>query len=249
MENSLKVPKLTKADYGYCALKSIIDTIPIAGPIASELFQFLITAPIEKDLFKWRNRIVQAILSLDKRIGALEKKDIKILWKIIESNENSNEAYPIETPIDFLSREILNDLIQLPQKYRYNVFKLKAILPNDVKYLNEPTRKALRLPTSFIERYQIECFANISKELNYVRIPNGDYHINLLLSKSAFDKYQSFLCNDFYFKPFSWLPIGDQKTIENYSTELSVMYIGHNKIYRTTSGKEAGLFFELIGSI
>lgn len=74
----MEVPKNDKSDYVHVSVKAILSLVPTIGGVASELFNILVTSPIEKRRQEWMESITASLLKLEsKQSGWLEtiKKD------------------------------------------------------------------------------------------------------------------------------------------------------------------------------
>jgi hypothetical protein len=62
-------PEQDKGDTAYAAGRALLSAIPVAGGAAVELFQFIITPPIEKRRNDWMKEIGQAVQNLEQNKG------------------------------------------------------------------------------------------------------------------------------------------------------------------------------------
>lgn len=74
----MKVPENDKLDYLHVSVKAILSSVPTVGGVASELFNTLITSPIERRRKEWMESVTSALMKLESnQSGWLEtiKKD------------------------------------------------------------------------------------------------------------------------------------------------------------------------------
>ena len=62
-------PEQDKGDAAYAAGRALLSAIPVAGGAAVELFQFIITPPLEKRRNDWMREIGQAVQNLEQNKG------------------------------------------------------------------------------------------------------------------------------------------------------------------------------------
>jgi hypothetical protein len=62
-------PEQDKGDAAYAAGRALMSAIPVAGGAAVELFQFIITPPIERRRNQWMKEIGQAVRDLEQNKG------------------------------------------------------------------------------------------------------------------------------------------------------------------------------------
>jgi hypothetical protein len=62
-------PEPSKSDAAYAAGRALLSTIPVAGGAAVELFQFIVTPPIERRRNEWMKEIGQAVQTLEQNKG------------------------------------------------------------------------------------------------------------------------------------------------------------------------------------
>jgi hypothetical protein len=75
-EDKYPPPEQDKGDAAYAAGRALLSAIPVAGGAAVELFQFIITPPLEKRRNDWMREIGQAVQNLEqnKRINVEDLK-------------------------------------------------------------------------------------------------------------------------------------------------------------------------------
>ena len=79
MTNPITIPKETKKDHVYTAVKTILGQIPVVGGAGSELFNILVTPPLEKRRQEWMEEVTKSLYELNER-GSLE------IEKLIEND-------------------------------------------------------------------------------------------------------------------------------------------------------------------
>jgi len=62
-------PESDKGDAAYAAGRALLSAIPVAGGAAVELFQFIVTPPLEKRRSEWMKEIGQAVQNLEQNKG------------------------------------------------------------------------------------------------------------------------------------------------------------------------------------
>ena len=68
-EDKYLPPEQDKGDAAYAAGRALLSAIPVAGGAAVELFQFIITPPLEKRRNDWMREIGQAVQNLERNKG------------------------------------------------------------------------------------------------------------------------------------------------------------------------------------
>lgn len=75
-EKDLKVPKHSKGDHAHALVRAGLSAIPVGGGAAVELFNKLITPPLERRRDQWRNDVGEAIARLEADKG-LKVEDLQ----------------------------------------------------------------------------------------------------------------------------------------------------------------------------
>ena len=73
-EPNLTPPKIDRADHGHATVRSGLGTIPFAGQAAVEIFNALLTPPIEKRRNHWMQSVASAIQELQKKENTLVER-------------------------------------------------------------------------------------------------------------------------------------------------------------------------------
>ena len=64
-DDKLKVPEESEKDLVHSAAKGLLDSLPVLGGVATELFSYVIAPPIEKRKIEWMNEVASRIKMLE----------------------------------------------------------------------------------------------------------------------------------------------------------------------------------------
>jgi len=117
--------KIGKKDIAYSITKAGLSSIPIIGAAASELFQFIVTPPIEKRRNQWINEIGEKLKLLEEKhkidFSDLSKNDV-FIDVVIQTTQNAIKTSEKEKLILYRNVLINTAIGEAPEQSEIHIF-------------------------------------------------------------------------------------------------------------------------------
>jgi len=196
----MEKPKKSSGDYAHAIIKGSLSEIPLIGGTASEIFNLILTPPLEKRREKWLEEIWNRLLKLEQNVGLINVESLSDNDRFISTFLSAIQVAlrnHADEKLKALQNLVINSVINPPVEeaidqlflnlidtYTIWHFRILEFLSNPQKWFDKNKKEPPAILATSLKNIILEAFPELKQNEDFLELIGDDLYSKGLITRS-----------------------------------------------------------------